>query len=220
MMALGFIWILIPVAKKLCSSIEEQSDFLKRHLRSFNANPYLASYVVGAVTKLEEDKISGEQIERFKDSSQGPLGALGDRLIWQNLRPALLILGIVLSSVIGILGAVSFFLIFNFHQAYLRARGIMKGYALGFGVSSDLSLGYLQSMTKWSGRLGAFLLGILFVLKLHPKESAPFRPENVILLSLFSLISFLAFKRNINPNYTLLISFALFLVIKAMITWI
>ena len=217
MIALGFIWILIPVAKKLCSSIEEQSDFLKRHLRSFNANPYLASYAVGAVVKLEEDKIPGEQITRFKESLQGPLGALGDRLIWQNLRPALLILGIILSQITGVLGALSFFLIFNLHQVYLRARGIIKGYTLGFELSSDLTKGYLQSMTKWSGRMGAFLLGILFVLKSHPTGSEPFRAENIILLSLFSLLSFLAFKRNINPNYTLLISVVFFLLIKTLV---
>jgi len=217
MMALGFVWILIPIAKRLCSSVDEQKNFLIRHLRGFNANPYLASYAVGAVVKLEEDKIPGEQITRFKESLQGPLGALGDRLIWQNLRPALLILGIILSQITGVLGALSFFLIFNLNQVYLRARGIGKGYALGFGVSSDLSLGYLQSMTKWSGRMGAFLLGILLVLKLNQFRMASLQLENIILFLFFIFLSFWGFRRNINPNYTLLISVVFFLVIKAMI---
>lgn len=227
MLALGFVWILIPLVKKLCSSEKEQQDFLKRHLLSFNANPFLASYALGAVTKLEEIKTLPEQIKRFKDSLQGPLGALGDNLVWQNLRPALLILGLILTDRFGVYGTLSFFLMFNLHQVYLRARGIVKGYALGFGVSSDLSKGYLQNMTKWSGRMGALFLGILFVFsyghltqliscgKSNQIGIQPFQLENFLLLFLFTLLSFLAFKRNINPNYTLLIFLAFFLVIKA-----
>lgn len=217
MIALGFAWLLIPLAKKLCSSAEEQRDFLKRHLLSFNANPYLAGYAIGAITRLEKDKIPGEQIIRFKDSLQGPLGALGDRLIWQNFRPALLILGLVLSEAVGVFGALSFFVIFNLHQIYLRARGMIKGYALGLEVSSDLTKGFLQNMIKWSSRMGAVLLGILFVFKLNQIRTATLQLENIVLSLFFISLSFLAFKKNVNPNYILLISLALFLVIKAMI---
>ncbi len=215
LISFGFVWILIPLVKKLCSSVQEQRDFLKRHLTSFNANPYLASYALGAVTKLEENKTPPEQIKRFKDLLQGPLGALGDNLIWQNLRPALLILGLTLTHWFGIYGALSFWLIFNLHQVYLRARGITKGYALGFGVSSDLSKGYLQNMTKWSGRMGSIFLGFLLVSKLNKLGIQPLQPDKAILFSLFILLSFLAFKRNINPGYILLFLLASFLVIKA-----
>lgn len=220
MLSLGFVWILIPLTKKLYSSAQEQRDFLKRHLLSFNANPYLASYAVGAVTKLEENRTSPEQIKRFKDLLRGPLGALGDNLIWQNLRPALLILGLILTHRFGVYGALSFWLVFNSYQIYLRARGIVKGYTLGLEVSSDLTKGYLQNMTKWSGRMGALFVGILFVFsygscgKLNQMEKLPFQPERVILLLLFILISFLGFKRNINPSYILLLLLASFLVIK------
>ncbi len=213
--SLGFVWIMIPLAKRLFSSIQEQRDFLKRHLLSFNANPYLANYAVGAVTKLEERKTPPEQIKRFKDLLRGPLGALGDNLIWQNLRPALLILGLILTYRFGVYGVLTFFLIFNFYQIYVRARGIVKGYALGLRISSDLTRGHLQNMTRWSGRMGAVLLGIISVLKLNQLGIKPFQPEKATLLFLFTLFSFLTFKRNINPSYTLLIFLASFLVIKA-----
>ena len=217
MIAFGFTWILIPIAKRLCPSVEERSNFLKRHLLSFNANPYLTSYALGAVAKLEEEETPEEQIIRFKDSLRGPLGALGDSLIWQNLRPTLLILGLILSQITGILGAFSFFLIFNLHQIYLRARGIIKGYSLGLGVSSDLTKGYIQNLTKWSGRIGAVLLGILFVVGLNRPRVAPMHPEKIILFLFFILLSFLGFKKSINPNYILLISVVSFLAIKAVI---
>lgn len=214
MMALGLVWILIPLAKRLFTSVKEQRDFLERHLTSFNANPYLASYAVGAVTKLEENKTPPRQIERFKDSLRGPLGALGDNLIWQNLRPALLILGLILTDRYGVYGALSLFLIFNLMQAYLRARGIVKGYALGLEVSSDLTSGYLQKMTKWSGRMGAVFVGILLVFELKKKGIQPFQPGNIIFFFSFILLSFLGIKRNINPGYILLILLAIFLIIK------
>ena len=211
MMALGFVWILGPVAKKLCSSAKERREFLRRHLDSFNANPYLAGYAVGAVTRLEETKTPPEQIRRFKESLRGPLGALGDNLIWQNLRPALLILGLILTSRYGLWGALTFFVLFNCYQIYIRARGVAKGYRLGFKVSSDLTRGHLQGVAKWSGRMGAGLFGIILVLKLSQPGIEPFGPDRAILLILFFLLSFWGLKRNTSPGLILL-AFLVFLV--------
>ncbi len=214
MLALGFAWILTPLAKKICSSVSEKGEFLKRHLISFNANPYLAGYALGAVAKLEENKTPVEQISRFKDLLRGPLGALGDNLIWQNFRPALLILGMILSHRFGALGALCVWMVFNLYQIYLRARGIAKGYELGLGISSELNQGHLQNMTKWSGRMGTCFLGILLVLKLNPVVVKSFQVEKVILLVLFILVSFLSFKKNANPSLVLLFFLSCFLVVK------
>lgn len=221
LIAFGFAWTLIPAAKRLFSSTRERSGFLKRQLLSFNANPYLAGYAIGAVTKLEEEKVPPEQIVRFKELIRGPLGALGDNLIWQNLRPALLILGLVLASAFGVYGILTVWLIFNLYQAYLRGRGMLKGYALGLGLSSDLARGHLRDVTKWSGRMGAVLSGTVFVLALASSGRASqlgrveFQPGAGMLLVLFVLLSFLAFKRNVNPGHALLILLVLSLLLSA-----
>jgi len=219
MMALGFVWILKPLTKRLFSTPAEQKSFLKRHLLSFNANPYLVNYVVGAVVRMEEEKTPEEQIVKFKSSLRGPVGAIGDRLIWQNLRPALLILGLILAVTIGALGALIFWLIFNLYQAFLRARGIVKGYDLGSGLSGEFTKGHLQSMIEWSSRLGAVLLGIIFVIKLGQLGIRPLHLENILLLPGFILLSVFAFRKNINPNYTILFSIALYLIIKTVIIY-
>jgi mannose/fructose/N-acetylgalactosamine-specific phosphotransferase system component IID len=217
MLGMGMVWILKPMATKLFDSVGGQKSFLKRHLLSFNANPYLSNYALGALVKLEENGVPEEQVVRFKDTLQGPLGAWGDSLIWQNLRPALLILGLIFCMTIGAGGALIFWLMFNLYQAYLRARGIIKGYALGLGLSSELTKGYLPHMTRWSGRMGAVVLGFLLVIKSCQiaRQSIPL--ENIPLLAGFVGLSVLAFKKNLNPNYTLLLSVALFLVIKTLI---
>lgn len=223
LIAFGFAWTLIPAAKRLCSSARERSDFLKRHLLSFNANPYLAGYAIGAVTKLEEEKVPREQMIRFKELIRGPLGALGDNLIWQNLRPALLILGLVLASTFGVYGILGVWLVFNLYQAYLRARGMVKGYALGLGLSSDLARGHLRYVTTWSGRMGAVLSGMVFVLalassgRLSQLGRVEFRPTAGILLVLFALFALLASKRDVNPGYALLFLVAFSLALSTVV---
>lgn len=127
--ALGWCWTISPLAKKL--GIPNRADFYKRNLGPFNANPYLSTYAVGAMAKLEEEKQEPEQIDRLKNSLRGPLGSLGDNLIWKNLRPALLALGIVASAWISFWGPVLFLVLFNAFQFYLRHRGLKQGYEKG-----------------------------------------------------------------------------------------
>jgi mannose/fructose/N-acetylgalactosamine-specific phosphotransferase system component IID len=201
MMALGFTWILLPLVDKLYPTKEEKKNFLRRHISTFNANPYLATYAVGAVAKLEEMDVSAEEIGQFKNSLRGPLGALGDNLIWMNLRPALLMLGIILASTVSVCGVLVFWLFYNIYQFYLRARGLLKGYDLGLKVTSDLQSAYYQQMVKWIGRMGAVFLGIFFVLRLNERITE--RIESLIILILLVFISIVGFRKNINPNYVL-----------------
>jgi len=212
MIALGFTWILLPLMEKLYPAKEQRKKFLKRHLSTFNANPYLATYAVGAVAKLEEAGASAEELGKFKNSLSGPLGALGDNLIWMNLRPALLILGIILASTFGALGALIFGLFYNIHQVYLRARGLFKGYGLGLGVASDLRSAFYPRMIKWLSRMGAVFLGIFFVLKSN--ERILERVENLIIFILMVFLSIFGFRKNVNPNYILLAGVLSFLLAK------
>jgi mannose/fructose/N-acetylgalactosamine-specific phosphotransferase system component IID len=219
LLAFGFVWTLIPLARRLFSSAEERRDFLKRHLLGFNANPYLAGYALGAVAKLEEERVPPQQIIRFKELMQSPLGAVGDSLIWQNLRPVLLVLGIVLTTNLGAYGALAVWLIFNCYQIYLRARGIRKGYRMGLDVYSDLGRGHLQVITKWSSRMGAIILGVLFILSLGSSRDLTqlsgleFNSLSIGLLILFTLLSVFGLKRSLNPGHLLpgFIFFCLFL---------
>lgn len=219
----GFAWILLPLAGRLFRSEQERNLFLKRHLASFNANPYLVGYAVGAAARLEEAKAPTEQIVRFKESVRGPLGALGDNLIWQNLRPALLLFGLALTGAFGVYGLLVVWLAFNLYQTYLRGRGVLKGYVLGTAVFSDLAKGHLQQVARWSSRAGALLAGMLFVLLLAaPTGSSQlgrwaFQPAGSGLALLFVVLSFAAFRRSVNPGYLLIIFIVLLLALNLII---
>jgi mannose/fructose/N-acetylgalactosamine-specific phosphotransferase system component IID len=212
MMALGFTWILLPLVEKLCPAREERVRFLGRHLSFFNANPYLANYAVGATARLEESGAAPEEVDKLKESLRGPLGALGDNLVWMNLKPALLILGIILASTVGALGAVAFWLLYNIHQVYVRGRGLCRGYALGLRVASDLRSGYYPQMIKWISRMGAVFLGVFFLLKLS--ETISEKVENPIVFVFIVFLSILGFRKNANPNYILLAGVLFYLSVK------
>src|SRR5207244_10928421 len=48
----------------------------------FNAHPYLCGLAVGAAARAELDGVPPEQVERLRTALCGPLGSLGDRLVW------------------------------------------------------------------------------------------------------------------------------------------
>ena len=57
---------------------------LARESRYFNAHPYLAGVAVGALTRAELDGVDATRIERFRTALAGPLGSVGDRLVWAS----------------------------------------------------------------------------------------------------------------------------------------
>src|SRR4029450_12988160 len=61
---------------------------LARQCQYFNAHPYLASVAVGALARAELDGEPPARIERFRGALCGPLGSVGDRLVWASLLPA------------------------------------------------------------------------------------------------------------------------------------
>ena len=58
---------------------------LARESQYFNAHPYLASVAVGALARAELDGEPPARIERFRTALCGPLGSVGDRLVWAGM---------------------------------------------------------------------------------------------------------------------------------------
>ena len=60
---------------------------MAREAAYFNAHPYLASLAVGALARAELDREPPARIERFRTALCGPLGSVGDRLVWAAWLP-------------------------------------------------------------------------------------------------------------------------------------
>ncbi len=104
---------------------------LARESRYFNAHPYLAGIAVGALTRAELDGVDPVRIERFRTALAGPLGSVGDRLVWASWLPfcslvALCIYGFGRSP-LAVVG--TFLMLYNLGHFGLRAWGLSLGLA-------------------------------------------------------------------------------------------
>src|SRR5674476_1068918 len=85
----GIAFCMEPALRLLPGGMKGQrySEALGRHSRYFNAHPYLAGVAVGALARAELDGVARVMIERFRTALGGPLGSVGDRLVWASWLP-------------------------------------------------------------------------------------------------------------------------------------
>jgi len=135
---------------------------LARESRYFNAHPYLASVAVGALARAELDGEAPERIERFRTALCGPLGSVGDRLVWAGWLP--------LSSLVALvafgLGArpmwvvLIFVLMYNVGHFGLRIWGLHVGWTRGLAVASALANPVLRNGPAYIARAAATVAGV------------------------------------------------------------
>jgi len=135
MQSLGFAYAIEPVLKKLYSDQAEYVSRLKLHMEYFNTQPYLASFILGATIRLEQDRASGHNTETdiavLKASLMAPLGALGDSFFWGALKPLAAVIAVAL-LMIGFWWAPFLFLaIYNAGHLTIRVLALYWGYATG-----------------------------------------------------------------------------------------
>jgi mannose/fructose/N-acetylgalactosamine-specific phosphotransferase system component IID len=172
MISIGFCYALAPVAKKLFADKHKRSEFINRHLNFFNAHPYFSSFALGAIARVEEDlaregKDDYYMVDRLKNALIGPLGAIGDQLVWATLKPASILVGLFAAVVIEHFYTKIIFLIvllalYNIPHIYIRIFGLFKGYRAGFEIYKFLNLENFKIVRNIYGSLGALALGTVF----------------------------------------------------------
>ncbi len=135
-------------------------EALARESQWFNGHPYLCSIAVGAVARVEIDGEAPERILRLRQALCGPLGALGDRLIWAGWLPACAALALALVA-LGARGwSVALFLVlYNVVPVVLRVWGLRAGWRAGMHVTQALSHPALQRGLAVVGPLAAAAVG-------------------------------------------------------------
>ncbi|MFC1791399.1 PTS system mannose/fructose/sorbose family transporter subunit IID, partial [Gemmatimonadota bacterium] len=158
----GFAFCILPVLRRLYGGDPEMfQDALRRHSEHFNAHPYLADLALGAVCRMEEEGRDPEEIGRFKTVLRGPLGSLGDALVWVGWRPAMVLASLALALAGSSPGTVvAFFLLFyNLGHLALRVWGFRVGLERGSQVGDSLRVLSLPKQAERMGGVGMFLLG-------------------------------------------------------------
>ena len=134
---------------------------LARQSQYFNAHPYLTSFAVGALARAELEGQPAARIERFRTALCGPLGSVGDRLVWVGLLPtcsfvSLFLFGLGLSPLTCVL---TFLLLYNAGHVALRLWGLQMGWEKGLGVAAALGHPILREGPVWLARAGTFFAG-------------------------------------------------------------
>ena len=147
---------------------EAYREALARQSQYFNAHPYLAAVAVGALVRAELDRAPAAQIERFRTALCGPLGSVGDRLMWAAWLPfcslaALLAFGLDAGPWVVV---ATFLLSYNAGHVALRAWGLHVGLAHGLRVAQALGTPVLRNGPRWIGQAGALVGGAALPLAL------------------------------------------------------
>jgi PTS system mannose-specific IID component len=135
---------------------------MARQSKYFNAHPYLASVAVGALARAELDGEPAIKIERFRTALAGPLGSVGDRLVWAGWLP---FCSLVALTAFGFgAGAMTVLVIFlglyNIGHLGLRAWGLRTGWNRGLRVAQSLGNPVLRRGPQVIAPLAAFAAGL------------------------------------------------------------
>jgi PTS system mannose-specific IID component len=200
LLGLGFCFGLIPIARRLFNSKAELIDFLQRHLDFFNSHPYMATYALGAIANIEEQAYikkweDKRPISVFKTRVMGPLGAIGDTLFWQLIRPILGVVGIVLVAIIGTWGAVVYLLVYNLIHFTVRIKGLVESYSKGFDIVRDLSMRKTQKYFRIMKYIFASILGGGTAIIINKMVYEPSSWKGVLTFAISLIVSFLLVRR-------------------------
>lgn len=163
----GLAYALLPLLQRIhAGNPVALREAVERHSGAFNAHPYLSTLAIGAFARLEHEGRDAETIERFRTALRGPLGAVGDQVVWAGWRPLCLLSAIVAFCLgaDGRLAALAFVVLYNAGHVALRIWGLRLGWRHGLEVGRALKRSPLKT---WAGRVvpvNVALLGTVTVL--------------------------------------------------------
>ncbi len=214
----GFTFVLLPVLKKVYPIPEERAQAVTRHMEYFNSHPYMASFILGAVVRMEEEKQrqprpkqkqKEEEISALKVGMMGPIAAMGDNLFWATIRPycGLIAVTLVLSHAFQIKGQfwvipLFFLVVYNIAHVGIRLMGFIQGYRQSDQVVLTLRKYGFQQAIRGLRLASILLLGVLIVfvnLSVLEKEVGLFVLKLTFFTAIVGLFTF-ALHRKISPS--------------------
>lgn len=160
----GFGFAILPALRWVCRGRpEELESATRRHTEHFNAHPYMAGLALGSTVRLEAEGTPADSVRRFKAAVRGPLGGLGDRLVWAGWLPLTVLLGLLL-LVHGAPPAVvviTFLVVYNAGHVAFRLWAFRTGLEAGAGLARSLQSAELKDRTDRVHGMGTLMLGLV-----------------------------------------------------------
>jgi mannose PTS system EIID component len=162
MQTVGFAYAIEPALRKLYPVQAEYEDRLRAHLEYFNTQPYFASFILGAVVRLEQDRATGRDpaadASGLKSALMAPLGALGDSFFWGALKPMASLIAVAVLMTGSWWAPILFLALYNVWHVGLRLSMLLLGYTSG-GDAVALMARY--RFTKMAKRFKVISLSML-----------------------------------------------------------
>ena len=167
MLGNGIAFCSEPLLRGLPES--RQGAALARQAAYFNCHPYLAGVAVGGLARAELDGEDPAKIERFRTALCGPLGSVGDQLIWAGWLPfsSIIALGAYGLGASALAVVCIFLVLYNIGHFALRAWGLHVGLTHGMRLAPALASPMLRHGPQWISRCAALFAGIAIPLALH-----------------------------------------------------
>jgi PTS system mannose-specific IID component len=162
MLGVGMGYAAEPILEDLQSADPARhAEAVVRSAEFFNCHPYLAGVALGALVRAEYDGVPGAQILRLRTALCSPLGALGDRIFWAGLLPALVSAALVLVVFgHGIVAIGLFLLLYNLARLVTAVWGLRSGLAAGMQVGNRIRASWLAGAAERIGSGAGFLVGL------------------------------------------------------------
>jgi mannose/fructose/N-acetylgalactosamine-specific phosphotransferase system component IID len=170
MQAIGLLFMLNGIRRKLGLSDSEKENFRSRHLTFYNGHPYFSGLPAAVLASVENaHKLSEKEINaliKFREIVSSPLGAIGDLIFWSNLRPLVLLAPIYflltnMNRYALIFALLTSVLLYNIIQLSVRWWSIGEGLRYGYGVFKDFNMRHFE---KEIHRLKALYIFTTFAL--------------------------------------------------------
>lgn len=231
--ALGFLFSMTPIIKKLYSDDEQRQRAMKRHLEMYNSHPWMMNPILGVTIALEEQNAKTgsveETINNVKVGLMGPFAGIGDSLIWGTLRPLLAGIGAAFALQGSILGPIIFLLAWNIINFSFRWYSLLYGYNAGIRILKDIKeTNIVQKIAEGSSVLGLMVLGVLVAQWVNVKTGLALTvgdkvlkvqemldgimPSMLPLITTFVLVWFL--RKGVTPNKLIIGIFVVALVLS------
>ena len=138
----------------------ERRAAVARSAEYFNSHPYLAGVAVGAVVRAERDGVPGAVISRLRTALSGPLGSLGDQLVWAGEVPAMMGLALATVPLFGWWTVLAVPVVHNILRLRLTLWGLDLGLREGLKVGAALEKSWLPKAASEAQRVAAFAVGL------------------------------------------------------------
>jgi mannose/fructose/N-acetylgalactosamine-specific phosphotransferase system component IID len=159
MQALGYLWSMLPILKKVYTNKDDLILAMKRHLQFYNTNPQIGSPpIFGATVALEANKL-GDAVDSLKVGLMGPFAGIGDTIQGVLIRPLVAVFAASLALAGSWTGSALMFLM-GLVWCALMIPLFYLGYRNGVGLVDEVAGGGLiDRVTEIATISGVMVVG-------------------------------------------------------------